>query len=285
MASVLILISATAFSALAMAQQLPGLGGISKRPKTGSELVSTRAVVLAESLKPGAEIEIGVIFEIDPEWHIYWQNPGEAGVATSIDATSSASVKFGDIRWPRPTVLPGEFEASYVYEKQTVLFLPLTLPNDFDGSPLNVDLHVQWLVCKTACLKGESKLKVTIAGDTKPTEADTTLISTYRKRLPRHVDRDAQCRIEVKGNLLSITGPAALSTRAEVISADTPGVVLGDAKVKFVSDRFEAAIPFSIEEENALGHPLRAAGLVMLGTSPDDPSFWFDVPAVTTRPH
>ena len=37
-----------------------------------------------------------------PEWHTYWKNPGDAGLATQLTWTSPEGVKVGETLWPRP---------------------------------------------------------------------------------------------------------------------------------------------------------------------------------------
>ena len=46
-----------------------------------------RAHLVADTpeVRPGSTVRIGIRFEIENGWHIYWRNPGGAGLATAID--------------------------------------------------------------------------------------------------------------------------------------------------------------------------------------------------------
>src|SRR5262250_2054351 len=33
---------------------------------------------------PGRVARVGVLFTLDPGWHVYWRNPGEAGLPTRL---------------------------------------------------------------------------------------------------------------------------------------------------------------------------------------------------------
>ena len=38
----------------------------------------------------------------EPGWHVYWQNPGDSGIPTSIDWDLPAGASAGDMLWPYP---------------------------------------------------------------------------------------------------------------------------------------------------------------------------------------
>ncbi|MDG2051795.1 MAG: protein-disulfide reductase DsbD family protein, partial [Myxococcota bacterium] len=45
------------------------------------EFAVAELLVDAATVAPGARVRIGVLFELQPGWHIYWQNPGDSGAA------------------------------------------------------------------------------------------------------------------------------------------------------------------------------------------------------------
>ncbi|MEL7113247.1 MAG: hypothetical protein AAGK93_09960, partial [Pseudomonadota bacterium] len=51
------------------------------------ELVSERALAV-----PGETLWFGLSFEIDPNWHIYWINPGDAGIPPEITWRATGDV-------------------------------------------------------------------------------------------------------------------------------------------------------------------------------------------------
>src|SRR5688572_10282832 len=57
----------------------------------------------ASAVTPGDSFAAGVLIELDPGWHIYWKNPGEAGLATKVEM-ASANSDFGELEWPNPSV-------------------------------------------------------------------------------------------------------------------------------------------------------------------------------------
>ena len=68
------------------------------------ELISERALAV-----PGESVWFGLAFEMDPNWHIYWQNAGDAGIPPEITwrETGRVSVdQIGGFEWPLPELLP-----------------------------------------------------------------------------------------------------------------------------------------------------------------------------------
>lgn len=63
-------------------------------------------VLSADTAKPGDTIWAGVDMKMDPDWHTYWKNSGEAGMPTTISWQLPAGITAGDIQWPLPEKLP-----------------------------------------------------------------------------------------------------------------------------------------------------------------------------------
>ena len=62
------------------------------------ELSSERSLAM-----PGETVWMGLSFEIDPNWHIYWVNPGAAGIPPEItwkDTSHSVVQSAGAFEWP-----------------------------------------------------------------------------------------------------------------------------------------------------------------------------------------
>ena len=62
------------WAALAAAQQY-----------NGKELVKATLVADVSSIQPGQRFRLGVLYRIEPGWHIYWKYPGDSGIPTKIE--------------------------------------------------------------------------------------------------------------------------------------------------------------------------------------------------------
>lgn len=142
----LLIIAAVMMFAPAPAPAQPVDGGHAR-----VELISERALAI-----PGETVWFGLSFEIDPKWHVYWINPGDAGIAPEITWSNTSGLeaeRIGDFKWPVPELLPivpGQI-MDYGYSDQVVLPFAVTIPDDADGAILFEGV-ADYLICEDICI-------------------------------------------------------------------------------------------------------------------------------------
>ena len=144
-------------------------------------------LVLANtSARPGDTVLAGVHLKMEPGWHTYWKNPGDAGMATKIVWQLPSGVTNGDIEWPLPKKLPPEEVTTYGYEDEVVLLVPLKLAADLKPGPLDLKAKVSWLECKEQCIPGSAEVEatLTVGGETK-TSPDAALLNVWMSKTPQ----------------------------------------------------------------------------------------------------
>jgi thiol:disulfide interchange protein DsbD len=129
-------------------------------------------VSLLTDLTHAAPGQIGTLalqFTIAPKWHLYWRNSGDTGQPISFEWTTPAGVTIGEAQWPVPMrhEAPGDI-LDYIYEGQTTLLFPFTIDSAAAGSTLEVQVKLDWLVCKEACVPGGTTLSLTLPTGTAP---------------------------------------------------------------------------------------------------------------------
>ena len=139
----------------------------------------------ADTARPGDTIWAGVDLKMEPEWHTYWKNPGEAGMATKIEWQLPPGVTAGEIQWPLPEKLPPAEVTTYGYNDEVTLIVPLTLATNLPAGSLALKAHVSWLECKEACIPGSGDAEATLNVASEPkVSADAAAIELWKKRLP-----------------------------------------------------------------------------------------------------
>lgn len=145
-----------------------------------AELVAEHA-----SIQPGGSTRIGVLFDLEEGWHIYYKEPGDAGLPTQID-WSAPFGSFGPLEWPAPHEFldPGDIRTSG-YEGLLVLTSRFTVPAEWDKSPPNpvpIAATVKWLACREICIPGSADLELML-----PISDDPPAFSTHAQ-LFEHTD-------------------------------------------------------------------------------------------------
>jgi len=144
-----------------------------------SHVVSTeqvRAELLVhapEGIQAGQTFWLGLQIEHQPDWHTYWQNPGDSGLPTRLQWQLPPGLQAGDIAWPLPKKFPIGSLANYGYEGRLLLTVPVKASADFrfpSSGPLAIQLHAEWLVCRQECIPqdGRFTLNLTSASAQKP---------------------------------------------------------------------------------------------------------------------
>jgi thiol:disulfide interchange protein DsbD len=132
---------------------------------------------------------IAVRFQIAPEWHLYWKNPGDAGLAPKAQWTLPEGFSISDFQFPTPHKIATESAVDYGYDNELVLLAIITPPktptSKFTSKDFTLKADLTWLVCRESCIPGDATLELNTASLTpKALSEANTLIEQTRKKLP-----------------------------------------------------------------------------------------------------
>lgn len=113
---------------------------------------------------PGETIWLGLAFKLDPKWHIYWTNPGDAGIPPQIVWTGKvdkAALNIRPFSWPAPELLPvveGQI-MDYGYSDRVVLPFQVTIPAEAKGAILFEGV-ADYLICENVCIPETADIRL-----------------------------------------------------------------------------------------------------------------------------
>lgn len=119
-------------------------------------------IIEPSAIQPGQTFRVGVLFLIEPHWHTYWRNGGDAGLATDIRWELPEGFRVGALQWPVPMPLTVGGVTSYGYEEWVLHWAEVTAPEVLAGPEVRLGAQVSWLECKEACIPGEARLERTV---------------------------------------------------------------------------------------------------------------------------
>ena len=124
---------------------------------THVQLVSEQNAAL-----PGRTFWVAIDLKLDDGWHVYWQNPGDSGLAPKIQWQLSSGIKAGDIHWPYPQRRNEGPLTTFVYEHEVFLLVPVTVDESFQvgAKGVNLPARVDWLACQQECIPGRVQLNL-----------------------------------------------------------------------------------------------------------------------------
>ena len=123
--------------------------------------VHVQLVVPGESLYSSDELnDAGLYFKLEPGWHVYWKNPGDAGEAPQIKWTLPEGITAGSMQFPAPKRLPLGPLMDFGYEDEVLFPLKLHVAKEAKAGPATLHAKVNWLVCRETCIPGKAELEV-----------------------------------------------------------------------------------------------------------------------------
>jgi len=155
--------------------------------------------LLAEQTRytPGQPLWVGLRFEMAPEWHVYWRNPGDSGEAPRIDWSLPDGWQAGDIHWPVPDRIPVGHLVNYGYEDSVTLLVELKTSTASTG-PQTIEADADWLVCRETCIPQQGVMRQVLPDASTPgTKGSATAadFSATRSQWPVPLDRHAIYRL------------------------------------------------------------------------------------------
>ena len=158
-----------------------GQAGGAAKPATTAKLLLSHS-----EAKPGTTVTAGLELTMDDGWHTYWINPGEAGIATSVEWTLPKGVSAGPIQWPTPDKFTALGSTGYGYHGKTILLVPLTITSDAAPGQATISGKVSWLECKVLCVPRDQSVSaaLTIAGSD-ALSVDAAKLDAVRETLPK----------------------------------------------------------------------------------------------------
>lgn len=164
-------------------------GMLAAQPVKG-RYVEAELVSEMESVAPGGKFTVALRLKMDEHWHTYWRNPGDAGMATTIEWKLPEGFTADSIQWPYPETVGEAPELSYGYNGEVFLIVPMTAPANLQGKEVTLEAKAGWLVCNEVCIPGKADLtlKLPVSAEApRPNSRWTAAFERTRTMLPREM--------------------------------------------------------------------------------------------------
>lgn len=234
------------------------------------------------ALVPAESDWIGLRFELDPGWHIYWTNPGDSGEPPKIEWHLPAGIQAGDLQFPAPQRIPDHSLMDYGYQGSVVLLSKLTVPAGATSKQAEIGADVKYLVCREVCMPGKDHLSLTVpVGNSAKAAPQASKIQAAESRLPRPLPRGVRASAtSTKDDLVVIVADKSpgFGTATDFIPADEQ-VIENIAKPAIDIGKDEVVIRLKKSEQ--LNHPIsQVRGLLIAG----DRAYNIAVPVISGKP-
>ena len=115
------------------------------------------------SLQAGQTAWVGVLFDLEKGWHIYWVNPGDSGERPKIQWQLPPGFQAKEIRWPTPVRLGAGTVIDYGYEGRVLLPVPIQVAADYKAAkPVMLSADFRYLICREVCIPAKAQASLSI---------------------------------------------------------------------------------------------------------------------------
>jgi DsbC/DsbD-like thiol-disulfide interchange protein len=154
-----------------------------------AKLVDARLLANTTAVAAGKPFHVGVHLRMADGWHVYWRNPGDAGVATEVLWELPEGFSAGPLRWPRPVTFkqPGDI-VGYGYKGDVLLTAEITPPEKLPDGRFEIAAKVAWLACADRCIPGEAATALSLpaaTADAPAKDANAKLFAAWAQKAPR----------------------------------------------------------------------------------------------------
>lgn len=111
---------------------------------------------------------------IDPDWHIYWRNPGSSGLPTRLTNTpiEGSTIELGPVIYPAPD----RFDGGFGWAEEAIVFVPILAGEG------GLTIQSKWVACQSdACVSGENQATLESADRA----GDDPVLRAMLDRIPR----------------------------------------------------------------------------------------------------
>ncbi len=252
-------------------QAISTLGIVASMPQPAEH---ARVQLIAEQkvVASGATTHIGLLFEIDRGWHLYFDGMNDSGFAPQASWKAPEGVKMGEILWPAPKryTMPGDL-LDHVYEGRLLLMVPVEIPEEAaSGTRVRIEAEVDWLVCSDVCLPGFGEVSIELPVGPAQAGEHASEFEKVREALPKRVAEDTtEVAWRWSGDVLEIrTTKAKRTAFYPRRGSRKPMNLLGDGEAKGSTLRLKFERP-TAERANVEG---------ILEIEDQDGGFgWFDL--------
>lgn len=142
-----------------------------------------------QTIQPGHPFWVAIHLSLEDDWHVYWKNPGDAGLPLKIEWKLPAGWQAEPLLWPFPEKFTIEDMVGFGYEKEVTLLAEMRPSQTLAiGAEIPIEAHVKWLVCSSlTCQPGSASAHLTLKVDSsipQMNEQAITLFKQARSKLP-----------------------------------------------------------------------------------------------------
>ncbi len=180
-------------------------------------------LISATQTLAGEDARLGLEFDLQPGWKIYWRSPGDAGLPPRVDWGASQNLQQAEIAWPVPHRFSLFGLETFGYGDQIVL--PVSARTADPAQPLLLRAKVDYLLCEEICIPYTAELSLDLAPGDGARAPQAFLIESFQRQVPG-LGAEAGLEIAEVGLTGSLAAPRLQVTARSERPFDAPDLLV-----------------------------------------------------------
>ncbi len=234
---------------------------------------AVRLISAASAVGEADTVALGLQFQLNDGWKIYWRSPGDAGFPPRIDWAGSANLADARISWPAPVRFSVLDLETVGYKHEVVL--PITARLERPGDALQFHAAVDYLACSDICVPYSADLTMAVPAGPANAGEFANLISRYENQVP---ESRAARGLDIDGLTVLAGQPEAMVrltatstqpfSKPDAFLEGPPELAFGAPTVTLGNDGLAATLDMAVFGTESLDRPL--AGTEITATVVDE---------------
>ena len=237
-------------------------------PWQANEQGRLRLIAASEAAGEADTLQLGLHFQLEPGWKIYWRSPGDAGYPPQVDWGGSQNLSTAELMWP----VPHRFELfglqTFGYGDEVVL--PVRAQVREPGAPVHLRAKVEYLTCAEICVPREETLELALPAGPADASRQAFLVNQFMTRVP---GQGAEAGLGLERAVLTRTGERPVLSVAvrSAFALDSPDVIVegprgfrfGKPETSLRADAKQAVLRVPVERGAQADGPLAGTRLTL----------------------
>lgn len=202
------------------------------------------------TIVPGQDFQLLLDVSLEPGWHAYWKNPGDSGMAPSIEWKLPEGLEVTHVDWPTPERFELGEATTFGYSEKAPFIITVHAADTLTPKTLEIDAEMQWIICSSeTCLPGLTSVKTQVSVGEKPEVTTGERFNEAKKALPENLPHAYATRH---------VGHLCVSFPDEIALNDTP---------QFFPEETQdyKKVPKLLDDKKSIEIPYVGKGILVLG--------------------
>ena len=187
---------------------------------THEESVPVKVELVAEgsTIQSNQPFWVALHLKLEKGWHVYWKNPGDAGLPLQLKWTLPEGFQSEPLQWPFPEKFTIEELVGFGYHDEVILLSRIIPPSNLvKGQDVQLAGEVKWLVCSSStCQPGSIPVKLDLKVDSEPAQKNELASEVFNKARLKMPKSHIQVKTVHKEGIVQLQVPSIDLTNVSV---------------------------------------------------------------------